>query len=118
MHTMTKASKEKRYNGKCSCGARFSTLATQVQFASGIIGPDAVEGSDRFVQFETSDRTFSPSRNFSEALRYRCACGKWNAAKPVRGIVRPEKKCNALCLASSGHSCECSCGGKNHGAHA
>lgn len=27
-------------------------------------------------------------------------------------------KCDARCLSATGHNCECSCGGKNHGAAA
>lgn len=34
----------------------------------------------------------------------------------VRGIHNPEVKCDARCTGARGHSCECSCGGQNHGA--
>ena len=43
-------------------------------------------------------------------------CGKECAARAVRGTYNPEHKCNAKCLASHGPTCDCSCGGKNHGA--
>jgi len=36
--------------------------------------------------------------------------------KPIRGTVKPNVACNAKCLSSKGPTCECSCGGKNHGA--
>ena len=45
-----------------------------------------------------------------------CACGTPVACKPVRGKLNRSKECNARCIASKGHVCECSCGGKNHGA--
>jgi len=34
----------------------------------------------------------------------------------VRGTYNPRHVCNARCMASTGPACECSCGGKNHGA--
>lgn len=43
-------------------------------------------------------------------------CGRNRSAVLVRGKFSPHHKCNAKCLASKGPSCECSCGGKNHGA--
>jgi len=42
-------------------------------------------------------------------------CGKrmtWNYLKAVLVV---EHKCDARCTNARGHSCECSCGGKNHG---
>jgi hypothetical protein len=43
-------------------------------------------------------------------------CGEPARAKQVRGKYNPDIPCNAKCLASTGFNCECSCGGKNHGA--
>lgn len=43
-------------------------------------------------------------------------CGINRRAEAVRGKFSAAHKCNAKCLASKGPSCECSCGGKNHGA--
>ena len=34
---------------------------------------------------------------------------------PIRG-KRTDHKCDARCMASTGPNCECSCGGRNHGA--
>lgn len=43
------------------------------------------------------------------------AChGSW-IVKPVEGRYNPERKCDARCMGAVGPSCECSCGGKNHG---
>ena len=44
-----------------------------------------------------------------------CLCGRSVEFKMVRGVVTAHK-CNAKCLASTSGVCECSCGGKNHGA--
>jgi hypothetical protein len=43
-------------------------------------------------------------------------CGINRRAEAVRGRFSAKHKCNAKCLASKGPTCECSCGGKNHGA--
>jgi hypothetical protein len=43
-------------------------------------------------------------------------------SKPVARVIFFKKnpslhKCDARCLNATGHNCECSCGGKNHGAN-
>jgi len=43
-------------------------------------------------------------------------CGRNRSAELVRGKVSHVHTCGAKCLSSKGPSCECSCGGKNHGA--
>jgi len=43
-------------------------------------------------------------------------CGRAIHANEIRGRYNPNKKCTARCLAATGHDCECSCAGKNHGA--
>ncbi len=43
-------------------------------------------------------------------------CGMNRAADPVRGRISLRHTCGAKCLESKGFTCECSCGGKNHGA--
>ena len=51
-----------------------------------------------------------------------CTVAKWrqptNAIRvsAVRGTFNPDHKCDGWCLNATGHNCECSCGGKNHGA--
>lgn len=48
-----------------------------------------------------------------------CACGQAHFAE--RRIERPahssNHKCNGKCRAATGHVCECSCKGANHGAN-
>ena len=44
------------------------------------------------------------------------SCGKPMWAHPVQGKISEKHVCGARCMASTGPSCECSCGGKNHGA--
>lgn len=33
------------------------------------------------------------------------------------GRTNPEKECNGICMAATGPSCDCACGGENHGAN-
>lgn len=42
------------------------------------------------------------------------ACAREQTFHQIKG-VRTETPCGAKCLASKGPSCECSCGGANHG---
>ena len=102
--------KARRYNGKCKCGAKFSILASEVSF----IGPEKWIG-DRGVELSATNGYNYPL--YCGAAIYTCpGCKMLRYARPVLGKFRAEKKCNALCLSAIGHSCECSCGGKNHGA--
>lgn len=43
-------------------------------------------------------------------------CGLAGGATRVSGTYNPNIKCNAKCTHAKGFSCECSCGGRNHGA--
>lgn len=36
----------------------------------------------------------------------------WNQLK---GRVNPAKECNGICMGATGPSCDCACGGENHG---
>lgn len=42
-------------------------------------------------------------------------CGQQVGMAPVKGR-KTEQPCDARCTNAKGHNCECSCGGKNHGA--
>lgn len=43
-----------------------------------------------------------------------CGCGGYAHLQSVRASVTAHQ-CGAKCLASKGPSCECACGGENHG---
>lgn len=45
-----------------------------------------------------------------------CECGAAIVAKEINGKYNPNKQCNPRCMGATGHQCECSCGGENHGA--
>jgi hypothetical protein len=70
------------------------------------------------VEFETisGEVLLSASHNESLILVKSQCCGRAMYLKPVLGKVVADKKCDARCLGAKGHVCECSCGGKNHGA--
>jgi hypothetical protein len=52
-----------------------------------------------------------------QALIVPCrGCGKLRVAKKVYGVFKADKGCDGRCMAATGHTCECSCGGANHGA--
>lgn len=90
---------ESRFIGKCGCGERTSALLTE-RYAPDAYGPAFAP-------------VFHTSNGFDCVL---CrACNHPVIAKRVLGR-RNGHACDAKCLASKGHSCECACGGKNHGA--
>jgi len=41
--------------------------------------------------------------------------GPWRLSR-IAGTHNPEVACNARCMGATGPSCDCSCGGRNHGA--
>ena len=45
-----------------------------------------------------------------------CTCGRDVYPETVNGTMNPDVKCSARCQDATGPSCECSCGGENHGA--
>jgi hypothetical protein len=44
-----------------------------------------------------------------------CDCGTRVRLEPVIGFTAPKVHCGALCRNAVGPSCDCSCGGANHG---
>lgn len=99
-----------RFIAKCKCKAAHSVAVVRVVTSTYRSDRIALPVS-RIEKFETTEGT---------ATRYpepwRCACGKTAHYRPVNGSFRADKKCDARCLNSKGHVCECQCGGKNHGA--
>lgn len=37
--------------------------------------------------------------------------------KKMKGYFNDSKKCDVRCTHARGHTCECACGGENHGSH-
>lgn len=91
-----------RFVGRCKCGTGLSILATS------------------FVD-TASFRFWLVSENVAHeydngAALIPCGCGRRMRVYQVRGKFSAKHVCNAKCLASKTGVCECSCGGKNHGA--
>lgn len=42
-------------------------------------------------------------------------CGRMMSYGALKAFTNPDHKCDARCTSARGHSCECACGGKNHG---
>lgn len=98
----------KRFNGKCKgCGAGYSMMAAPGWKNTG------AGGYGHTIIVDAAGTEYD-----SDGYRaiVACACGRKFWAAPVSGKFKARVKCNAKCLESTGHVCECSCGGKNHGA--
>lgn len=55
---------------------------------------------------------------FNQVSRADCACGKsvyGVELRLIQGRFVPDHKCGARCRNSKGPTCDCSCGGANHG---
>ncbi len=46
-----------------------------------------------------------------------CSCGGTFQLRRIEGRYNPTKACDGRCMSAKGPQCECSCGGKNHGAN-
>lgn len=96
--------KTTRYIANCkACKVYTSTLASNVGRADAEMG----------ALF--SDEKGESGVIGNLAIRCRC-CGKARKANAVAGKLSLKHECNAKCLSSHSGICECSCGGKNHGA--
>ena len=95
--------KTTRYIAKCNCGTVTSTLAANVGYANADMGA-------LFTDTKGETGVYGD-------LAMRCrGCGKARRVVAVIGKISPKHVCNAKCLSSTSGKCECSCGGKNHGA--
>lgn len=115
----TPAPKPQRFNTKpCRCGAVTSVLATDTHrgvkvdslrtVGNEYVGPwfQAFTADSGATLYNANGRLIVPCRG----------CGVLRFAMSVRGVYSAKIKCDARCTHAKGHSCECACGGKNHGA--
>lgn len=96
-----------RQNVKCKCGVKRSRLVVQTvkrTYRSDMIG---IVGRPQIVRM---------LENGTREAAEKCACGRELHFRDVKGTIVADKPCNAKCIGSIGHVCECQCGGKNHGA--
>lgn len=101
--TAQKSERQVRYIAKCkACGCHTSGLTS---------------GQNPRRDKNDPQRTGAVYSNEWGSIVLDCRkCGKGRYANPVRGIVSLKHECGAKCMSSHGSVCECSCGGKNHGA--
>ena len=91
----------RRYVAACRCGARAGFTATNSN----------IRVAGRMVNALVSDGAALPLSNGLAA----CSCGREVRVTRVVATVT-EHTCGAKCRNSKGPNCDCSCGGKNHGA--
>lgn len=104
---------EARFNGKCKgCARKHSVLAQCVGNGVRKVGVVDMPGP----LFRVAGREELLVGLFETTLYVTCACGRLVTLGQVFGRFNASKKCNARCTEATGHQCECSCGGKNHGA--
>lgn len=107
MQTTTENSRERqtrreiRQIARCKCGVTKSRLVTRC--SRTVYGRDMMKVVSRSVRYEGAHDAS-------------CDCGRRLSFLDVRGTTRSDHPCDAKCLASKGHVCECACGGRNHGA--
>jgi hypothetical protein len=88
-----------RQIAKCCCGVIKSRMVTMTTIR--------VYSLERIARPRTTERSTE---------RYEiCACGRQFGFASVVGRTT-DHECDARCMSATGHLCECSCGGANHGA--
>jgi hypothetical protein len=97
-----------RFNGKCKgCGFKVSLFVVSIRY----------NGERRdYVAVDENGQEHGSWDNGVVRMAHVCATHFRLTLHPVQGKLAPEHICNAKCMASIGFQCECSCGGKNHGA--
>lgn len=109
----------KRYNGKCPfCKTKASVLAERI--GSIKVGNFWTHLYKTYAEQELPGTLVNPHH-----IAFECPNGCKNNSpladnlkfplKPVTGKTNNKIQCNKKCENAIGHSCECSCGGKNHG---
>jgi hypothetical protein len=97
----------KRFNGKCKgCGLKVSMFVASIASVGKIGSVLDEHGTEMTGTWDNG------------VIRYphKCETHVRITLRPVQGKYSAEHVCNSKCMASLGHDCECSCGGKNHGA--
>lgn len=71
----------------------------------------------RINPYRLEDASFAPYSDpkARATAAYDLLTADWRVEQ-VTGTYNPEIKCGAKCRSSKGPQCDCSCGGKNHGA--
>ena len=107
-----------RYNGVCArCKRRHSVglrLGSEVNvFAIGAEESLYYSGATANWVMVTEHGHWLPVSNNVPVV---FCCDREVRFVPVKGKFNLAHKCDARCMASKGHVCDCACGGQNHGA--
>jgi hypothetical protein len=85
--------------------AKVETHTRNVNYYPGANNPPI------YQTFQTSKPAWTPN-NLSLFCGEHQRLISW---RQVDGVLNPDHVCDARCTSARGHSCECSCGGANHG---
>ena len=96
------------------CRACKTTTQRQVLRSTRSQLPRTVGGV--YYPGRSSEPTYHGGDGRQISLLVVCACGRQVWGRPVEGRYSAAHKCGARCLSATGTSCECQCGGQNHGA--
>lgn len=96
----------RRFNGKCKCGVKASTMLLRRYPRLSVPGFDYYTDESGMVYVDNT---------CGDGPLIQCDCGKFFRLKPVLGKYSDRIKCDGRCEGATGQQCECQCGGKNHG---
>lgn len=105
---------------KCKLAKRFDAIQTKLVKGSAGYGRTTwtrtfnVEAAAPFVG-PTFVKEANEHHDRSGKIWLKCPAGHNVEFKRIMGITT-DKRCDARCEGATGNCCECSCGGKNHGA--
>jgi hypothetical protein len=90
----------------------FTMVSTQWAYQGRMAGSQAAqfEGGPLVTFRDKHDLNHMLHRNAGQ-----CDCGAKASVKLVKGVYVADKACNDKCMGATGPSCECQCGGQNHG---
>lgn len=109
METNYYADKDVRMNGKCRhCKGKHSAMV-RVTWTKAFNGDCVLTHPQRGILRNTCINSY-------DSAWMTCDCGKSVLMRTVRGKYAADIKCDGRCMSATGFNCECSCGGKNHGA--
>lgn len=72
-------------------------------------------GPPQFRRYERKRTMYVGDRKVLRVARDCDACGKPMAHEQIRGRYSEARECDARCMGAIGPSCDCQCGGANHG---
>lgn len=100
----------RRYSCKCSlCKQKWTTEIAERGAAYAKHGQGCAAYQERFAK-----RRLLFPRASVESEQYQMSAFYFQHF-PIKGHYNPAIKCDGRCMGATGHNCECSCGGANHG---